>query len=944
MPAYGNIAVRRRAGLPNRRARTPAPLPARVCPDLFICSPVFSPAASASREADASLDSRPSPPFRRFFAASFNVNVPAKKVRKTQQNRGPSTLVNPDFLRGPRRQKCVPAASLPRNVLLRTRRWLSYVRQMEPVAPDQPCRPFSTPRDSLPTRNPSQLKVALLLSLLGMLAGPLCRGRDLLPLDADWRFLQGEVAGAEQPGFDDSRWPVVQVPHDWSIAGPFVQTNLTGPAGAFLPAGVAWYRKHFALPSGDLGRRVFVEFDGVMQNSDVWINGRHLGHRPNGCVSFQYELPSPMLNFGSGPNNVLTVCADTSEQPASRWYAGAGICRHARLIVVDAVHIAPAGVFVTTPNITQHEATVQIETTVTNETPDAGTINVQTTVINPEGEIVGAVESSQDIQANGVVTVTHHLACPAPQLWNPEQPALYRAFCKMRTDGQLADEQPAVFGIRNAHFEANTGFWLNGRNFKLKGVCLHADGGAFGAAIPLSVWETRLTTLKSLGVNAVRTAHHPPAPEFLDLCDRLGLLVMDEFFDCWTVGKNACDYHLYFNDWSQRDERDTILRDRNHPSVILYSVGNEIRDTPQADKAKRILAGLVETAHAADPTRPVTLALFRPNASRDYDDGLADLLDVVGQNYRENELLAAHAQNPSRKILGTENSHARQAWLAMRDHASYAGEFLWTGIDYLGESGRWPFIGHGSGLLDRTGAVRPLARERQSWWAAAPMVAMARRIPETEAMADGPRPGTGAPRDPVLFADWTPSDLKPHRENVEIYSNCKQVELFLNGKSLGEKTINADASPRNWDVAFAPGTLKALARNERGRVVATNVLRTARAAVRIEVAADMKTLAPGWDNIGTVRARIVDGDGVPVPRATNVISFKIAGPALVAAVDNGDNASPEPFETRERHAFQGSCVAYVQGTAAAGKIVVTATAPGLKPGILVLKPSTETQK
>ncbi len=439
--------------------------------------------------------------------------------------------------------------------------------------------------------------------------------REVVPLDDDWRFLEADVIGAEQPGFNDAQWKLVRLPHDWAIEGPFAQTNLAGGAGAFLPSGVAWYRKHFSVPETDFGRRVFVEFDGVMQNSDVWVNGMHLGHRPNGYVGFRYELPVFMLNFGRGTTNVLTVCADTSAQPASRWYAGAGIYRRVRLLVTDPVHIAANGMFVSTPAVSATEATVQIETTVTNGSAAPREISVQTSLLAPDGAPVGAIESSQTIGANTTATVEQQIVFASPQLWNLDKPSLYQAVGKVRAEGNLADDQTTPFGIRDAHFEADTGFWLNGKNLKLKGVCLHADGGAFGTAVPLSIWETRLKTLKLLGVNAIRTAHNPPAPEFLDLCDQLGLLVMDELFDCWTVAKRPYDYHLYFNDWSQTDERDTIQRDRNHPSVILYGVGNEIHDTPQVEKATLILSNLLAVAHGTDPSRPVTQALFRPNAS-----------------------------------------------------------------------------------------------------------------------------------------------------------------------------------------------------------------------------------------------------------------------------------------------------------------------------------------
>ena len=424
---------------------------------------------------------------------------------------------------------------------------------------------------------------------------------------------------------------------------------------------------------------------------------------------------------------------------------------------------------------------------------------------------------------------------------------------------QTIDEDIVPFGIREYHFDAATGFWLNGKNFKIKGVCLHADGSAFGAAIPLSVWEQRLATLKSLGVNAIRTAHNPPAPEFLDLCDRMGFLVMDEFFDCWTVGKNPYDYHLYFKQWSKADERDTILRDRNHPSIILYSVGNEIHDTPHAELAKGILKGLVEVAHATDPTRPVTQALLRPNVSHDYDDGLADMLDIVGQNYRENEILAAHDQKPSRKIIGTENHPDRQTWIPLRDHPAYAGQFLWSGIDYLGESRRWPVIAAGSGLLDRTGEIKPIGYQEASWWSDQPMVYMARRVAPAERVSADPG-FTPLDNRPVLFPDWTPENSNPHLENVEAYSNCKEVELFLNGKSLGTQEIHPDASPRVWNVTYAPGTLKAIARND-GKIVAKEELPTAGVPAKIILTTNHKKISNDWDSVAFVRAEIVDKHG-----------------------------------------------------------------------------------
>jgi len=760
--------------------------------------------------------------------------------------------------------------------------------------------------------------------------------------DANWNFLQADTTGAETNHFDDSTWHKLNVPHDWSIAGPFSETNKTGGAGGFLPSGVGWYRKHFTLPETDSGKSISIEFDGVMQNSDVWINGFHLGHRPNGYVSFSYNLTGH-LNFGG--DNVLAVRADTSAQPASRWYSGAGIYRHVRLVVTDPIHFLQNGIFISTPQVSETNATVKIEAAVTNYFDGTRSvilmpeqrISLEISLLDANGQIVGSSKTiPQGILLGGDAHFSQDISLTNPQLWSLDSPNLYHAVSKIIFGEKVLDVQTNSFGIRDAHFEADTGFWLNGKNLKIKGVCLHAEGGAFGAAVPLSIWETRLTTLKALGVNAIRTAHNPPAPEFLDLCDRLGFLVMDEFFDCWTVGKNPYDYHLNFDDWSKTDERDAILRDRDHPSVIIYSVGNEIHDTPQAEKAKHILRGLVETAHATDPTRPVTQALFRPNVSHDYDDGLADLLDVVGQNYREKEILAAHTQKPSRKILGTENTHVREQWVAMRDNPPYAGQFLWTGIDYLGESKHWPTIGHGSGLLDRTGAIRPLARERQSWWSAAPMVAITRRASATDLMPTDPGYGGEEKHTQVLFSDWTPKDLSPHDETVEVYSNAKEVELFLNGQSLGVKTLNADARPRNWLVSFAPGILKAVARND-GKIVATDELRTAGKPAKIVLSTETKTLAPGFDNVAIVRAKITDADGVEIPNAKELISFNVSEPGVIAAVDNGDNVSHELFQTDSRHAFQGECAAFVKATAAGGEITLTATAAGLTDGSLTIK-------
>jgi beta-galactosidase len=774
------------------------------------------------------------------------------------------------------------------------------------------------------------LTIAVILATL-LTPFPMARAeaRNTMALDADWRFLKGDAPGAENAGFDDAQWKLVAVPHDWSIEGPFDASNPTGGAGGFLPAGVGWYRKHFVLPAMPTGRRVLVEFDGVMANSDVWINGFHLGKRPYGYVSFAYDLTGHLNRAG----NVLAVRADNSAQPASRWYTGAGIYRHVRLVVTGPVQLEHWSTFVTTPRVAAGEATVRVAGTVANQSAQARTVAVEIAILGPDGKTAAtasvgslavAAGKSSDYQAEATIR--------NPDLWNLGHGALYRAVVKLHEGALALDDDTVPFGIREFHFDADTGFWLNGRNLKIKGVAIHYDGGAVGAAVPLRVWERRLELLRQVGVNAIRTAHHPFAPEFLDLCDRMGVLAMDEMFDCWTVAKNPYDYHLYFREWSKVDTRDTVRRDRNHPSIFIYSAGNEIHDTPNAALAKDILSGLVAVFHQNDPTRPVTQALFRPNVSHDYDNGLADLLDVVGQNYRENEILAAHDAKPARKILGTENSHDRGAWLALRDHPAYAGQFLWAGVDYLGESRLWPQTSSASGLLDRTGGFKPAAYERQSWWSDQPMVYIARRVaPPAVTPTDPGYQTTNRIPAQVLFSDWTPANQAAHEEDVEVFSNCGEVELLLNGRSLGSKPLPADASARTWRVPYEAGSLQAVGRNQ-GRAAANYELRTAGKAAKIALAADRTTLKPVWDDVSYVTARVVDEHGVLVPGADAEIAFQVAGPGAVAAVDNADLSSHEPFQATARHAYQGQAIAIIRRAKGPnGRITVTASAPGLAP-------------
>jgi beta-galactosidase len=741
-----------------------------------------------------------------------------------------------------------------------------------------------------------------------------------IDFDKGWKFFKGEATGAEQTSFKDASWRSLNLPHDWSIEGPYDRSNPTGRGGGYLPAGIGWYRKTFSVAKADAAKKIFIQFDGVMANSDVWINGHHLGKRPNGYVAFEYEL-TPYLNFGG--SNLLAVRADNTIQPASRWYAGAGIYRHVRLLTLAPVHVAQWGQFVTSEIISTKGATVHVQTDVV--VPDGSrNISIQTSIVDPMGNVVATANESKSLSIGSYQRFIQKLDVRAAAFWSIEYPSLYKTVTGIFSNGKLTDEITTRFGIRDAHFEAATGFWLNGKNIKIKGVCLHQDGGAVGVAVPLSIWEKRLKLLKQIGVNGIRTAHNPPAPAFLDLCDRMGFVVMDETFDTWTAAKGNAEkgYNLFFNDWWEQDTRSTILNDRNHPSIVLYSVGNEIRDNLNDSTGFRKYKMQQDLVHSLDDSRPVTMALFRPGSSHVYDNGFLEQMDVVGQNYREGELVAAHEAKPERKVIGTENTHDQSAWIVLRDKPYMAGQFLWTGVEYLGEA-EWPRIGSGSGLIDKTGEIKNNGYQRESWWSNQPMIYVMRR--QGNADAGG------------WTNDWTPSDIDTYDEaRLQVFSNCDEVELFLNNTSLGVKSMPEDrASPRTWTTTFQKGTLKAVGRNA-GKIVATQELKTEGKASKILLTVDKRTLKNNWDDVVYVTATVTDDEGIPVPSADNRIGFNVSGAGVIAAVDNANLSSAEPYQANERLAYKGKCIAIIKANADKGKIVVSANVENLKAGSVTI--------
>lgn len=773
-------------------------------------------------------------------------------------------------------------------------------------------------------RNCLRATVFLLSGMLSVYAvkAQTASGRTVRNFDKNWRFVKQDVPGADNPVFDDSQWRKLDVPHDWSIEGPYDQANPTGSGGGYLPAGIGWYRKAFTVDAADAKRKVSIEFDGVMSNSEVWVNGYYLGKRPYGYVSFVYDMTGH-LNFGSKPN-IIAVKVDNSNQPASRFYTGSGIYRHVRLISTGNTHFDHWGVYVKPLQVSASKATVHVEAKVNNESTAAGSYTLQTTLIDPSGKTIGTQSSKQTIAASQTADYRLDIPVSNPQLWDTEHPRLYKAITKILSGATVTDAMTTPVGIRDAHFEAATGFWLNGKNIKMYGVCLHHDGGAVGSAVPLAVWERRFKKLREIGANAIRTSHNEVAPEFLDLCDRMGFLVMDETFDSWMTAKPPAlkGYNLYYADWWDKDTRDQVLRDRNHPSVVIYSVGNEIHDNLKDSSGFQKYKQQQDLIHQLDPGRPVTMALLQPNGnSQTYKTGFAERMDITGQNYRENELMAYHDAHPDRVVIGTENTHVLSQWLALRDKPYMSGQFLWTGIDYLGEA-IWPSRGSASGLIDRTGGWHTNGLQRAAWWSVKPVVYIQRN-----------EPGVVAGRGGVSYvSDWTPADPESYKEaKVQVFSNADETELFLNGKSLGTKHKSPLDSPLFWNVSFEKGTLKAIARNK-GKQVATDELKTAGEPAQIILTADKSKLANNWDDVSYITATIVDAKGIVCPNSDRLIKFAIAGSGVIAAVDNGDRMSHEAYQTDQRTTYKGTCIAIIKAKASNGKITIKASAPGVAGG------------
>jgi beta-galactosidase len=784
----------------------------------------------------------------------------------------------------------------------------------------------------------------LLASCLLLGSRPASAQRQRLLFNDDWKFHLGDAPSSEQPSAADRDWRALSLPHDWAIEGPY--SEQWASATAFLPGGVGWYRKTFAVPADFRNKKVFIYFDGVYKNSEVWLNGHSLGKRPSGFASFQYEL-TPYLKT-AGPN-VLAVRVDHHEAADSRWYTGSGIYRNVYLLATAPVHIRPWGVAFTTPAVSASAATGRVAVTFTNASAKAATVVVTSTLLDAKGQAVATAKQTVSAKPQADATATLTFPIKQPALWSVDHPNLYRLRTTLGVAGQLTDEVTEEVGVRSIRFDANQGFFLNGENMKLQGLCIHDDAGALGVAVPPEVWERRLKLLKAGGCNSLRMSHNPHADYLYQLCDRLGFLVMDEAFDEWEHGKNKWvagwnvgtpaqfGPHEYFKEWGERDLRDMVLRNRNRPSIIMWSIGNEIDypndpyshevlntgrnpqiygkgylpNHPPASEMGPIAKRLVAVAKQADSSRPITAALAGVVMSNFTDYPAA--LDLVGYNYQEFRYPEDHKQYPNRIIYGSENGMARDAWAAVDSNAYVSAQYLWTGIDYLGEAGKWPQRANGAGLLDMAGFPKPEYYLRQSLWTTAPMLYLV----AAEALAAG---ATG--RRPRGTATWNWPAATQVR--VSAYTTNEATELFLNGQSLGKK---AGRQP-TWDVAYAAGELSAKGyRND--KVVSEMKLQTAGAPAAIQLTPDRRTLPAKTRGLAQLEVTIIDEAGRLVPTATDEVTVALTGPARLLGIENGDLANHDAPTTPQHRAHLGHLLVYVQATGA-GSIGVTLSAPGLR--------------
>jgi beta-galactosidase len=767
--------------------------------------------------------------------------------------------------------------------------------------------------------------------------------------DYQWKFFQGDTASAKSGDFDDRGWRNLDLPHDWSIEGKIRPKNPTGGAGGYFPAGMGWYRKTFKVPGEWKGKKVSIYFEGVYMNAEVFINGKSLGTYPYGYSSFSYDL-SPFLDLDH--ENVIAVRVDNSQQVNSRWYSGSGIYRHVWMTVTDAVHIADWGVSITTPDVSPKKATVQIKTLVKNESGLSQSIVLSTWLKAANSKNAGNNQVKVKLAANSEREVVQTINIASPLLWTPETPRLYNAQIHIIRNKNIVDETETSFGIRSIRFTVENGFQLNGKNVKLNGGCVHHDNGCLGAAAFDRAEERKVELLKEAGFNAVRTSHNPPSEAFLSACDRLGLLVIDESFDCWRTGKNKYDYAQYFDQWWKRDLEAMVSRDRNHPSIIMWSIGNEIveRGTPGAVKTAQMLADAIKKI---DTTRPVTSAVVDNGKNWGTLDSLFATHDIAGYNYHLESASLDHKRVPSRMIVQTE-SYPKDAfvnWKLVKNNNYVLGDFVWTAMDYLGESGigRWYYSGdmpgehwehdffpwHGAycGDIDLIGWRKPISHYRSLLYNNTEKLYMAVREPEPSPLEIKTTWWSVWP----TWESWTWPDYVGRSMTVEVYSKYPKVRLYLNNKFIGEKlTTEEQEYKADFNVPYSPGQLKAIG-VDKDKEIESTILQTSCDAVKIRLNADQKEIVANGQDLSYVTIQLTDKKGVLQPNAVNRLLFEIEGPGVIAGIANADMKDTDSYVGNTHKAWHGRALVIIRSTHNAGDIKLMVSSAGLSEATLNIK-------
>lgn len=770
-----------------------------------------------------------------------------------------------------------------------------------------------------------------------------------------WKFALAADDDAWQPSFDDSGWRVMNLPHDWSIEGEFSESHPASPGGGALPGGIGWYRKTFRVSKADKEKMTYISFDGVYRNSEVWINGNHLGKRPYGYSSFRYDL-TPFLKYGE-EDNVIAVKVDNSAQPNSRWYTGSGIYRNVWLTTTGKIAVDHWGTYVTTPVVNTEEALLMVTTQIRNSSGSRADVRLETVVYDADNRKVARAETGQvEIIIEGA-TVTQELTVENPSLWSLENPSLYRVVTTIRSGQLVADRYETVTGIRSFEFDADKGFVLNGEPVIIKGVCNHHDLGCLGAAVNTRAIERQLEILREMGCNGIRTSHNPPAPELLDLCDRMGFIVMDEAFDIWKVKKTDYDYSLDFDEWHLKDLEAMVLRDRNHPSVFIWSIGNEVMEQWERDgSGEAIATELADFVRSMDDTRPVTAACNDPAPHNPVIASGA--LDLIGFNYRDTLWTRFPQTFPEGKFIGTETTSAlatrgsydmpsdivrrwparwdqpfrdgnadltcsaydncsapwgtthRDSWRLIKNNAYLTGMYIWTGFDYLGEPTPywWPARSSYFGIIDLAGFPKDVYYFYQSEWTDKDVL--------------------------HLFPHW---NWNPGQTvDVWAFTNCDEAELFLNGNTLGRQSRGENDFNLVWRVPFEEGALLAVGYRN-GTEIMRREIHTAGEPAALMLAPDRSDIRADGTDLSFITVTVVDENNNPVPHADNMVNFSVEGPGIIAGVDNGSQTSMEPFKADYRKAYNSKCLVVVKAGKEKGEIKLTASADGMQDAICVIR-------